>query len=59
MLELGITGSKASKIDGTYYHNNGIEGINEERVVFLSLPVLANIYLICLKLTLILFLHGS
>ncbi|MFY0127919.1 phage holin family protein [Bacillus cytotoxicus] len=44
-----ITGSKASKIDGTYSSQYGIEGITRT-VVLLSLPALAHLFDIALKL---------
>ena len=44
-----ITGSKASKLDGTYSSQYGIEGITRT-VVLLSLPVLAHLFDIALKL---------
>ncbi|WLG17077.1 phage holin family protein [Bacillus cereus] len=44
-----ITGSKASKLDGTYSSQYGIEGITRT-VVLLSLPALAHLFDIALKL---------
>ncbi|MDM5427542.1 phage holin family protein [Bacillus mycoides] len=44
-----ITGSRASKLDGTYSSQYGIEGIIRT-VVLLSLPVLAHLFDIALKL---------
>ncbi|WP_436865041.1 phage holin family protein [Bacillus fungorum] len=50
-----ITGSKASKLDGTYSSQYGIEGITRT-VVLLSLPALAHLFDIALKLPDLFFL---